>query len=103
MMNSVSAPGGGGERAVRRIGGRHQRHQRRAAVGMADREGGRRQRPGRAADHRDLVDAEGIEEIDEGVGLVLRRRVGGKGRAEIAEARRGDHVVAGLDQAMRRS
>ena len=59
---------------------------------MPQRELHRRRRAGRSADNRGAADAECIEQAGVPVGLRGGRRVGRKRRAQIAEARHGDHA-----------
>ena len=86
MMASASAFGGrGGGRSGAKAAGT-------SATSAAQRSGWRianchrRERPGRSADDRHTVDPETVEEIDEGVRLVLRGRIVGEVGAQVAEA-----------------
>ena len=65
-------------RPIGRVGGRHDRQERGAPIGMAYGEGERGKRTGGAADHWNSLDLQCIEKVDEGVRLVLR----GKDRSD---------------------
>jgi hypothetical protein len=61
------------DRLIGRISRRHDRHERGAAIRMAQRERDGRHRACRAADDRDALKLQGVQEIGEGVGLIFRR------------------------------
>ncbi len=76
--------------AVRQVCGGHQQPKVRTPVRMPKREFRRCQRPRRATHHRQALDGQMVQKLDQRVGLMGRRGIVGKGATQIAKARRRD-------------